>query len=60
MSGGTRRGESFEDYAARVLAGTGLDVDEAVRVARGERAPEGLAHKGLRAGWRAAGEERKS
>ncbi len=49
--------ESLEAYARRVLAGTGLDLVEAARVARGERAPEGLAHTGLRAGWRAAERE---
>jgi hypothetical protein len=42
------------EYAERLLLGTGLDVDQALRIARGEReAPAELTSlaEALRAGW---------
>jgi hypothetical protein len=45
---------TLAEYAERLLLGTGLDVEQALRIARGDReAPPELSALGeaLRAGW---------
>lgn len=40
-------------HAARLLVGTGIDAAQAMRVAAGDRAGDGLVAAALRDGWQA-------